>query len=461
MTRLSLLTLLIFGVSTTLTGQSVTGNWFGYLEILGNTLRIEIELERQGDQLSGVLRSLDQGALATPMDEVTLENNELNFEIATMNLTYTGTFQSEHQVIEGVLTQMGMNLPLKFGREVLEAIRPDRPQTPQPPFPYTERELQFNSSDPRYQLAGTITIPQDTVRAAVVLVSGSGPQDRDSFILNHRPFLVWADYLSRRGIAVLRFDERGVGVSEGVHDDCTTYDLANDVQAVHAELLKQLPDGVPSGIIGLSEGGLIAAIVASQTPTVDFIVSLAGPGVTGAELLFTQTIDIAMSQGMARAQATELAERNRQLHEIILDQPDSASTAKAMRDRLIKQAEAAGETFNEEVFNQYNSGLNTTWMRTFLTIDPKQYWSKVDCAVLALNGNLDLQVSAGANLRGIGFALRRNKNSQFSTQILENHNHLFQQAKTGAISEYGELTETVSNETLSTVAEWINARTHP
>lgn len=461
MTRLRLLWLVVMCFPLGVMAQPHLGEWNGYLEVPGSALRIQIDLRMDGDSLTGLMRSLDQGGVPASLSVLSLENRRLYFEVDRIGVSYEGHYDATSQTITGEFTQMGLKFELNFSRESLDAIRPDRPQTPQPPFPYTEKEVRFTSSDPRYQLSGTLTMPDGTAKAGVVLVSGSGPQDRDSFIFNHRPFLVWADYLARNGIAVLRFDERGIAQSEGVRDACTTYDLANDVQKAHTELTGHLKANAASGIIGLSEGGLIAAILASQDKSVDFIVSLAGPGVTGPEILYTQTIDIAMASGMNREEAAQLADRNRLLHEVVLQENDSASTAKLLRERLSAFSEADEEPFDEGLFQQYNAGLNTPWMRSFLTIDPRQYWSKVDCAVLALNGSRDLQVAAGPNLRAIGFALRRNKNSQFTTQVLEDHNHLFQRSSTGAITEYGQLTETITEETLLLVTEWINAQKRP
>lgn len=461
MLRTLLLSLLVLSIPTGLFAQSITGNWNGYLNVPGNQLRIQIELNSQGDSLSGVMRSLDQGGSPVLLSALSFENQRLYFEVDRIGVAYEGHYEAQAQTITGEFTQMGMPFELNFGRDPLEPFRPDRPQTPQPPFPYTEQEVRFTSADPQYKLAGTLTLPDTPCQAGVVLVSGSGPQDRDSFIFNHKPFLVWADYLARRGIAVLRFDERGIAASEGDHDACTTYDLADDVRLAHAELLSHLPESALSGIIGLSEGGLIAAIVAAQDPTVDFIVSLAGPGVPGTEILFTQTVDIAISNGSSREAATQLAERSRLLHELLLQEPDSALAADLMREQLKAFADADDTPFDDALFAQYNAGLNNPWIRTFLKIDPRQYWGRVNCAVLALNGSKDLQVAAGANLRAISFSLRKNKNNRFKTQILDNHNHLFQRSNSGAISEYGLLTETVSEETLSIVTNWINAQKRP
>ncbi len=458
MARILLLSLIALGISPCLSAQAFTGIWNGYLEVPGSSLRIQISLEREDDLLQGSMRSLDQGGVPAPLSAVRFEEGWLYFEVDRIGVTYEGHYDEKAETIVGEMSQMGMKFELNFGRAALDVIRPDRPQTPHPPYPYIEKEVRFTSADPRFQLAGTLTLPEKPITAGVVLVSGSGPQNRDSEIFNHQPFLVWADHLTRNGIAVLRFDERGIAESEGDHNACTTYDLAADVRKAHSELRTHLGDDAVSGIIGLSEGGLIAAIVASQDKTVDFIVSLAGPGVTGAEIIFTQTIDISMAEGLSREEATKRAERNRQLHELIVNEPDSSAASEQLRQHMTAFAEEEGEPFSDELFNQYNAGLNTPWIRTFLGIDPREYWSKVNCAVLALNGSRDLQVAAGPNLRAIGFALRRNKNSRFTTQILEDHNHLFQQSSTGAITEYGQLSQTISEETLTLVTDWINAQ---
>lgn len=435
--------------------DDVSGFWNAMLTLPGASIRLEIDVVVADGQYSGVLRSPDQVGGERELSYLSLHGDSLVFEVSSLAFTFKGVLNRDNETISGDVTQMGMRFPLVFGREPLAPMRPERPQTPEAPFPYQVEEVRFVSADMAYHLAGTLTLPETPSRLGVVLVSGSGPQNRDSEMLHHRPFAVWADYLTRRGIAVLRYDERGIEASEGVFDDCTTFDLAADAAQARRFLAERLGSSAKTGIMGLSEGGLIAAIVAADDKHTDFIVSLAGPGVHSLEILHTQYIDIFVSQGVSRDDAEVGAERNRRLHALVLEAPDSTHAANALKAFHEREAAEQGVPFDGDAYTLIEGMLNTPWMRTFLSIDPRDYWSNVDCHVLAINGNRDLQVAANANLRAIGFALRRNKNSTFTTEVIPEHNHLFQRTSSGAVSEYGELTETVSEEVLEKVGNWL------
>ncbi len=437
--------------------QSVdfTGFWNTRLDVHGQSLRLELHLSLEDSGLTGFLKSPDQNQAKIPLSFVNQQGDSLFFNSEMIQLSFKGQHSKKEEVISGYVKQGGLNLPATFTREELEVIRPARPQTPEPPFNYSEETFHFEVAEKKFKLEGTLTTPNDGTQAAVVLVSGSGPQNRDSEAFGHRIFAVWADHLSERGIAVLRYDERGVGASEGEFGDCTSLDFAHDALAAYSALKDRFGADMPVGIIGHSEGGLVAAIAASINKELDFIVSLAGLGVSGTEVLYTQGIDIAMAEGMTRDAAVKHADRNRKAYEIIAQNSDAKHAEKELKSYLAKSGVTPGFSDTDEEFEVMNKSINTKWMRFFLSTDSRDYWSKVNCPVLAINGSKDQQVSASENLRSISFALRRNKNNSFKTEVLPNHNHLFQQSETGALSEYNIIEETVSEIALNMVSDWV------
>lgn len=454
MRALALILLLVPAVSF---AQSVdfTGFWNTRLDVFGQSLRLELHLSLEDSGLTGFLKSPDQNDGKIPLSLVDQRGDSLFFVSEMIQLSFTGQHSKKDESINGYVKQAGMNLPAIFTRDQLEAILPARPQTPEPPFNYSEETFHFEVTEKKFKLEGTLTTPNDGTQAVVVLVSGSGPQNRDSEVFGHRPFAVWADHLSERGIAVLRYDERGVGASEGEFGECTSLDFAHDALVAYGALKDHFGADMPVGIIGHSEGGLVAAIAASINKELDFIVSLAGLGVSGTEVLYTQSIDISMAEGMTRDAAVKEADRNRKAYEIVAQNTDAERAAKALKAYLAESGVTPGFSNTEEEFEMMNKSINTTWMRFFLSTDSRDYWSKVDCPVLAINGSKDQQVSASENLRSIAFALRRNKNNSFQTEVLPNHNHMLQRSETGAISEYSVLEETVSEIALNMVSDWI------
>jgi pimeloyl-ACP methyl ester carboxylesterase len=307
------------------------------------------------------------------------------------------------------------------------------------------------------KLAGTLTIPETEKRApAVILISGSGAQDRDETIFEHKPFWVLADFLTRNGIAVLRVDDRGVGSSEGNIQDVTSEDFAEDV-STGIEFLKNKVgiDHTKIGLIGHSEGGLIAPIVANKRDDVSFLVLLAGPGIRGEEILYQQNEMALKAAGMN----DDVIQQNYKLQEtifnIVLTEIDSAKRM----DRL--QRTYTGGMYpmmNEERKKAIDSrvdAVNTPWFRFFLTYDPYPALSEIKIPVLALNGDKDVQVPAETNLTAIENALTEAENKNFKILKLENINHLLQTANTGAISEYGEIEETISPKVLEIIKDWI------
>jgi pimeloyl-ACP methyl ester carboxylesterase len=344
------------------------------------------------------------------------------------------------------------------------ALAPKRPQEPKPPYPYASEDVTYSNPAAGVTLAGTLTLPAgDGPHPVVLLISGSGPQDRDEFLMRHRPFLVLADHLTRKGIAVLRVDDRGVGKSTGTFATATTEDFATDVLAGVAYLkTRREIDPKRIGLIGHSEGGYVAPMVATRSPDVAFIVLLAGPGVPIAVLLREQA-RLLLEAGGADPAFIERNERAQErMFEIVRRESDPAAAApelKAEVDALLaelppEQRDAARPSAEGSV-----TLVNSPWFRYLLTYDPARTLRRVKVPVLALNGELDLQVPPAQNLPAIEKALHQGENEDVETAVLPKLNHLFQTATTGSVAEYGTIEETMSSLALDKITTWILVRT--
>jgi pimeloyl-ACP methyl ester carboxylesterase len=346
-----------------------------------------------------------------------------------------------------------------------------RPQTPKPPFPYDVREAAFRNTVDGVDLAGTLTLPQGAGPwPAVVLVSGSGQQDRDETLMDHKPFLVLADALSRAGIAVLRYDDRGVGGSGGDPTKATSVDFARDAEAA-IEWLKERPDIDPAriGVVGHSEGGLIAALLAARRTDLAGIVMLAGTGVDGGRILVSQGELVLKSEGLGDA---DQIRRSRIMQEAMIDAvrgSDDASDPAALaaqagariRADLGDETEKADEAAKAQLDAAVADGLRrltAPWFRFFIGHDPATALAKVSCPVLAIIGEKDVQVDPALNLPAIRQALAAGGNTDATVEELPGLNHLFQTCTTGAVSEYDRIEETLAPVAIATVRDWLVKR---
>lgn len=409
----------------------ISGDWSGSLDTRAGSLRLVIHLKADG---TGTMDSLDQAAFGIPISGATASADAVVFAVPSVNGRYEGKFQGGR--IEGTWSQSGSRLPLAFTRAAIE--KPKRPQEPRRPFPYDEREVTFRNGE--ITLAGTLTVPrQGKPIAAVVLVSGSGPQDRDETIFGHKPFLVLADALTRRGMAVLRYDDRGTGASQGQFGTATTLDFTADAEAALA-FLKTAAGGARLGVLGHSEGAVIAPIVASRQRDVSFLVLLAGTAVPGEQVLYAQSEALLRAQGMpAEASAANQA-LQRRIFEILRREPDNGKAAAEIQT-------IAGEG--------QARGAATPWFRQFLDLDPAHYLRQVKVPVLALFGALDLQVLPSQNLPVMAKALEQGGNTAYTISKVPGVNHLFQTATTGGIAEYGRIEETIAPRVLEEIGDWI------
>ena len=459
-----------------------TGNWRGVIQAGPQELPIVFHINSGGDGLSATMDSPAQGAFGIAMDAVAVSGDTLTLSLAAAQASYQGVLQDDG-TLQGTWTQGPASLPLNMepvepgaAAEEAEPSIPDpstRPQTPRPPFPYRVEEVRFPNPSAGIELAGTFTVPPgEGPFPAVALVSGSGPQDRDETLLGHKPFAVLADHLTRAGIAVLRYDDRGVGASEGDFAAATSVELATDAESAVAWLGTR-PEVDPGGrgIVGHSEGGLIAPMVAARSDQVAFIVLLAGPGMEGARVILDQSERISRAEGVPEDQVERSLAANRAIFRVLLeeDDPDRATgrIRSVLEDVLAQMTpeERAAEGVTDETAEGWIQGqlaqLEAPWLRFFLTYDPIPALEATGVPVLALNGELDLQVPYKANLSAIRGALARGGNPDFTVESLPGLNHLFQNAETGAPNEYSQIDETMSPVVLERVSGWILERFGP
>lgn len=455
-------------IGTSLQAQSDwVGTWEGNLNVGTQELRIVFHI-KEGDNntLTALMDSPDQMAYDLKMDDVTIKKSkEISMSLAAAKAQFVGKLSEDKQRIKGNWIQ-GMPLPLELKRSKEKANDFARPQEPTAPFPYTIEEVKYENKKAKITLAGTLTIPEgEGKHPVVVLISGSGPQDRDESILKHKPFWVLADYWTRNGFAVLRFDDRGVGESEGDFATATSADFATDVEAaVHFLKKHDRINAKKIGLAGHSEGGMIAPMVASENKNVAFIVLLAGPGVSGDELLLKQSYDILKEKGFEESELSVVQKTSRKIYDaIIKDTKDELGVGDIVK--LVKvDAEELDEAtqkkvgLDEATLRQSITLLKTPWMRYFISYKPIETLRKVKCPVLAINGEKDLQVAAKPNLAGIEAALKLAKNKNVKIVSLPNLNHLFQTAETGALDEYVKIEETFSPAAMKLVLNWMKAQ---
>lgn len=457
------------------------GSWSGELSVeeIGMSFRMafDIAMDESGT-LTATFASPDQGAYDIAVDSVLVEGDSLRMLLLAAAGEFNGSLREDGQALEGTWGQAGLSLPLVLERSE-SVMSSARPQDPEEPYPYVSEGVTIQSSAENVTLAGTLTLPESQpVAAGVVLISGSGPQNRDSEISNHRPFLVLADYLTRRGIAVLRYDDRGFGESTGSTHNATSEDFAKDANAARA-FLSARPEleGAKVGLLGHSEGGIIAPMVATTTTGVDFLVLMAAPGVVGEIILMDQTVgqaeqgyetalDMALQMGPEVASQMEEAfetiiESTRtsqeRIYSILKSEADSSRAAEEIRSVIMErfaQMGPPGMDIDAQVDAEVQQ-VNNAWMRHFLAYDPRPALTMVTVPVLAIGGSKDTQVKSSDNLSVIEAALNEAGNTDATVVELEGLNHMFQTAETGYVIEYGTIDETIAPGVLELIGDWI------
>jgi len=423
----------------------------GTLETSGGIkLRVVFRIMNTEDGLVATLDSPDQGVKGVPTTKVTRDGATLKIDIEKISGAFEGKIAADFSSIDGTFTQ-GSSMPLVLHRLKDESeLELRRPQNPTKPYPYRDEDVSYENKEQSVTLAATLTIPNGKGPfPAVVLITGSGPQDRDESLLGHKPFLVLSDYLTRKGIAVLRADDRGTGKSTGNFSTATTADFATDTEAGVA-YLKTRPEIDPHkiGLIGHSEGGVIAPMVAARNPDVAFIVMMAGSGVRGDDILVAQVQAIAESSGESHEEAVKAAAKEREELTLIETEKDQATLEKKLKEKM------AGDKPEAQVGAEIKL-FTSPWFQFFITYDPATALRKVTCPVLAINGEKDTQVLPKQNLPAIRQALEQAGNKHFEADELPGLNHLFQTAKTGSPAEYAQIEETISPVALDKMASWI------
>jgi pimeloyl-ACP methyl ester carboxylesterase len=431
--------------------SDIDGAWMGSLDTGPMKLRVVFHITNTEDGLTATMDSPDQGMKGLPTTAVTRSGSSLKIEARQIAGVFEGTIAADQTTIDGKWTQNGASFSLVLKRVKDQAeLEIKRPQIPSKPYPYREEELSYENKAQNVTLAATFTIPQGPGPfPAVVLITGSGPQDRDESLLGHKPFLILADYLTRHGIAVLRADDRGMGKSTGDFSKATTADFATDVEAGIAYLKTRHEVNLKKiGLIGHSEGGVIAPMIAARNKDVAFIVMMAGTGVPGDQVIVAQSEAIEIASGKSPEEAAKDAAREREVLNLIETEKDDAALEKQLRERLV------GQVPEGQIGAQIRQATSP-WTRYFLTYDPAPALRKVTCPVLAINGSLDKQVLPQQNLPPIRKALEESGNQHYEVDELPGLNHLFQTAKTGAISEYAQIEETMSPVALEKMTSWI------
>jgi uncharacterized protein len=446
---------------------NLEGNWLAALDVSGIKLRLVLKIQKTADGYTAKLDSVDQGAKDLPVDSVSLNGNKMSFVAAQFGMSYEGTLNDKGDETTGTFKQGAGSTPMVF-RRVGEVPMITRRQDPKKPYPYDEEEVSYRNVKDNVKLAGTLSLPRNGHRKhpAVILISGSGPQNRDSLIAGHRPFLVLSDHLTRQGIAVLRVDDRGTGDSDLGSLAATSENLMGDVLA-GVDFLKTRKEIDPKriGLIGHSEGGMIAPMAAARSRDIAFIVLLAGPGQRGEDVIYTQTELMHRASGTNPETIASALVLTRTILGVAKAESDEKRIEEGVNAAIAKHTSAMNES-QRKAFEPIAASVKAfmpmyklPWFRYFVSFDPAPILKQVRIPVLAVNGELDLQVAWKENLDLIAAALKEGKNKDYTVKAFPRLNHLFQTSQTGLPREYMTIEETTSPEVLKTISDWIIKRT--
>ena len=435
---------------------SPQGMWKGCLHLGNDSLAVVLVLDNHDDTITAVLDSPEQYVTDIPVTELSLRSDTLTFAAASVGASFRGVWRGDS--ITGKFRQNGRRFSLVLRPTTHRQLFP-RPQEPQEPFPYTHQELTFPYNE-RIDINGTLTLPASGApKAAIVLVSGSGWQDRDETIMAHKPFKLLADYLTRLGYAVFRYDDAPPAAFQKMN----TLDFAEQVKVIVDTLRQEtVLQGCPIGLLGHSEGGMVAWMVAAERHDLDFVISMAGMGTTLREVLLYQAAENAIQNHFSAEMLRASLMISDETYALVERAKDAPTAARKVSDYL--HARAAQLTDEERIaLNLTDEGilistqtLASNWLFTLMHLKPAQYLKKVTCPVLALNGELDKQVDAVENVYAIRDGLKRCPD--FTPCILPGLNHLFQECETGYVDEYGLIEQTLSPAFLEQVGKWLDER---
>lgn len=455
------------------------GHWQGKVTVQGMTLELALHVDKQGDGYTATLDSLSQGAEGIPVATFTVDGETCTADVKAIGGKLSLRLQKgtpDHLV--GELVQRGLSMPTDLAR-VTEVQKPKRPQEPKPPFPYHSEDVHYHHDPARsladsfgtgeskdgVTLAGTLTLPEGKGPfPAAVMITGSGPQDRDETLLGHKPFLVIADALTRAGVAVLRVDDRGTGKSTGSFAHATSADFARDALAgVHYLKTRSEIDASRIGLIGHSEGGIVAPMVAAGEGkgVIAFAVLIAPPGVALGDVIVHQSQLIAKAEGANETDRKADDQLMQAVVRIVSSDAAPEERSKQMREAIAHAWESMTESAKKEAGGSLESlqkqteRMDSPWMRFLVARDPAVDLKAMTCPTLALFGGLDLQVDPAQNEPPLRAALESSGKAKATIVVLPEHNHLFQHTKTGKPSEYATNEETFSEEAIAVIREWI------
>jgi pimeloyl-ACP methyl ester carboxylesterase len=449
MKRIFLIMVIITFTRINIFSQQITGIWNGVLNTGTSTLPLAFHIEEKENGYSTRLDSPNQGAMGITTTNTILEKNTLTVNIAKLFAVFEGKVKKN--TIKGTFTQYGKSFDLVLTRG---EIKNNRPQDPQPPYPYISEEIQFENKQAGITLAGTFTFPQTRNHfPAVILISGSGAQNRNEELFNHRPFLVLADYLSRNGIAVLRYDDRGTGASQGIYHTATLEDFVSDAEAAFAYLRSRKEiDPEKTVLIGHSEGASIAFMFAGKDSTIAGIVSMAGVAVKGDTLLKLQRYFISKAMNVSDKNIADNEDLIRKMNDIISEH--TADSVFYHPERFVDEIipdKMKNNVFAKNSYAQELMKLASAEMQSILKYNPEEDLRKIKCPLLAISGEKDLQVPPTINLNHFAKYITAN----LTVKLYPDLNHLFQHAQTGLVHEYGQIEETISPEVMKDIAQWI------
>ena len=457
-----IITLLLTSIAiTSALSQDLSGVWHGTAKTPDDKEILFVFLFEKNQELYNT-------TMAVPTFDVsgikpkstTLKEGKLTIDASELDMKYEGVWNEPTNQIEGIYTEGSIRLDLTLIKGQPKMAFLKRPQAPVKPYPYYEEEVVFENVEANIVLAGTFTRPaQKRTYPVVVLISGSGRHDRDGSMVTHRPFLVLSDYLTRNNIAVLRYDDRGFGESTGDFSKATTADFAKDVlSAVRYLKSRKDIDAKHIGLIGHSEGGIIAPLAANQTSDISFIVSLAGTGILGSEISVMQSKilrpfpvpdEAAFEQNLRKS--IKIASSNNEISQI---KEELIRHNTSYLTPILKSLGASDDNISKFIENEVKTGLKP-WTRYFYTYNPSDEFEKLSIPVLSLNGNKDTQVNASINQNAIRNALIKGNNKNYKIVALENLNHFFQECATGNINEYKDIEQTISPIALKEISNWI------
>ena len=460
--------------------QNISGTWQGNLNIQANEIPVIFHIVKDSaGKLTASFDSPVQKAYNLPCSEVIAKGDSVIFMMPILKGKFAGLLSEDKNQITGSWYQGAGSLPLTLNKTsnaiILKEIK--RPQTPRPPYPYNSEDVEYFNADKSIHFGATITYPktESTIRyikvpvyPAVILITGSGQQDRDETIFDHKSFAVIADYLTKKGFAVLRVDDRGTGKTSGSFSASTTADFVKDVQA-GIDFLKTRPetDKQKIGLIGHSEGGMIAPVVAASRNEIKYIVLLAGPGIPIVDLMTEQVEAVSASSGDSPAKVKAISSLFRQIAIEVNKTKDSATLhknalmivdtwAKSIDTAVLSALGLTDRISREKYTTTQLAAVTSSWYKYFLAFNPQLYLQKLTCKVLALNGEKDIQVIARSNLAGIKKSLQKSKSPQYDVMEIPGVNHLFQTCIKCTADEYGELEESFSPKALEIMGNWLN-----